>query len=230
MFLVASTIEEANEYKDMLAGPNLLGDPDQILLVTSEEPDKTLALLDTLEEPNSPIRAVVSVSMLKEGWDVKNIYVISSVRSMESELLTEQILGRGLRLPFGDAPATPCSTPSRSSPTTLRCPAQAGPRPPRRDPGRPCRRSHRRRQPGHRQARPRSRAHPHRGSAHRAIPDSGEVQFHLPGAAAADPDQLGLFEADETLGSREAASPPTWASASPPWTPASQPQPKRKLF
>jgi len=75
--------------------------------VTSEEPDKTLALLDTLEDPKSPIRAVVSVSMLKEGWDVKNIYVISSVRAMESQLLTEQILGRGLRLPFGERTGNP---------------------------------------------------------------------------------------------------------------------------
>jgi hypothetical protein len=53
------------------------------------------------------VRAVVSVSMLKEGWDVKNIYVIASVRSMESSLLTEQILGRGLRLPFGQRTGNP---------------------------------------------------------------------------------------------------------------------------
>lgn len=107
LFLVAQTIEEATEYRDMLAGPILLGDEKKILLVTSEEPDKTLALLDTLEDPESPIRAVVSVSMLKEGWDVKNIYVIASVRSMESQLLTEQILGRGLRLPFGERTGNP---------------------------------------------------------------------------------------------------------------------------
>ena len=107
LFLVAQTIEEAVEFRDMLAGPNMLGDPDKILLVTSEEPDKALALLDTLEDPDSKIRAVVSVSMLKEGWDVKNIYVISSVRAMESQLLTEQILGRGLRLPFGKRTGNP---------------------------------------------------------------------------------------------------------------------------
>ena len=83
------------------AGPDMLGSEEQVLLVTSEEPDSTLELLDTLEEPGSPIKAVVSVSMLKEGWDVKNIYVIAAVRAMESQLLTEQILGRGLRLPFG---------------------------------------------------------------------------------------------------------------------------------
>lgn len=45
--------------------------------------------------------------MLKEGWDVKNIYVIASAWSMESSLLTEQILGRGLRLPFGQRTGNP---------------------------------------------------------------------------------------------------------------------------
>jgi type III restriction enzyme len=107
MFLVASTIEEATEYRDLLIGSDMLGSPEQVLLVTSEEPDATLALLDRLEDPESPVRAVVSVSMLKEGWDVKNIYVIASVRSMESSLLTEQILGRGLRLPFGQRTGNP---------------------------------------------------------------------------------------------------------------------------
>ena len=107
MFLVASTIDEATEYRDLLVGSDMLGSPEQVLLVTSEEPDATLALLDRLEDQESPVRAVVSVSMLKEGWDVKNIYVIASVRSMESSLLTEQILGRGLRLPFGQRTGNP---------------------------------------------------------------------------------------------------------------------------
>jgi len=106
-FVVAQTIDEASEIRDLLAGPDFLNGEEKVLLVTSEEPDKTLALLDTLEEPGSPIRAVVSVSMLKEGWDVKNIYVIAAVRAMESQLLTEQILGRGLRLPFGARTGVP---------------------------------------------------------------------------------------------------------------------------
>jgi type III restriction enzyme len=106
-FVVAQTIDEANEIRDMLAGPDMLGSDDKVLLVTSEEPDSTLAKLDALEDPASPVRAVVSVSMLKEGWDVKNIYVIAAVRAMESQLLTEQILGRGLRLPFGARTGVP---------------------------------------------------------------------------------------------------------------------------
>jgi len=39
--------------------------------------------------------------MLKEGWDVRNVYVIASMRPNISEILTEQTLGRGMRLPFG---------------------------------------------------------------------------------------------------------------------------------
>jgi type III restriction enzyme len=107
MFVVAQTIDEANQIRDMLAGPDMFGDDSKVLVVTSEEPDSTLAQLDKIEDPLSPVRAVVSVSMLKEGWDVKNIYVIAAVRAMESQLLTEQILGRGLRLPFGERTGVP---------------------------------------------------------------------------------------------------------------------------
>jgi hypothetical protein len=42
--------------------------------------------------------------MLKEGWGVKNVYVICSLRASVSAILTEQTLGRGLRLPFGGRP------------------------------------------------------------------------------------------------------------------------------
>lgn len=107
LFVVAQTIDEATDLRDMLAGPDLLGSPEEVLLVTSDQPDATLAELDRLEDPGSRIRAVVSVSMLKEGWDVKSIYVIAAVRAMESQLLTEQILGRGLRLPFGARTGVP---------------------------------------------------------------------------------------------------------------------------
>ncbi|MBL8777545.1 MAG: DEAD/DEAH box helicase family protein [Acidimicrobiales bacterium] len=101
MFLVCSTIEEANEVAEILAGPDLLGDPAQVLTVTSDSPDAALDALGRVEEPDSPVRAIVSVQMLKEGWDVKNIYVVCALRALESESLSEQVLGRGLRLPFG---------------------------------------------------------------------------------------------------------------------------------
>ena len=57
--------------------------------------------LSSVEDPDSKVRVIVAVSMLKEGWDVKNIYVICSFRPSISDTLTEQTLGRGLRLPWG---------------------------------------------------------------------------------------------------------------------------------
>jgi type III restriction enzyme len=101
MFLVCSTIEEANEVAEILAGPDLLGNPDQVLTITSDSPDASLAALDRVEDADSPVRAIVSVQMLKEGWDVRNIYVVCALRALESQALSEQVLGRGLRLPFG---------------------------------------------------------------------------------------------------------------------------------
>jgi type III restriction enzyme len=101
MFLVCSTIEEADEVADLLASDDLLGDPGAVLTVTSDSPDAALDALAKVEDPDSPVRAIVSVQMLKEGWDVKNIYVVCALRALESQSLSEQILGRGLRLPFG---------------------------------------------------------------------------------------------------------------------------------
>lgn len=101
MFLVCSTIEEANEATDLLAGSDLLGDPERVLTITSDSPDAALAALERVEDADSPVRAIVSVQMLKEGWDVRNIYVVCALRALESQALSEQVLGRGLRLPFG---------------------------------------------------------------------------------------------------------------------------------
>jgi len=72
-----------------------------VLTIHSESSDEALEKLELVEEPSSKVRAIVSVSMLKEGWDVKNIYVICALRALASQVLTEQTLGRGLRLPFG---------------------------------------------------------------------------------------------------------------------------------
>jgi type III restriction enzyme len=69
--------------------------------VKAEKKEAVLAALERVEEPGNPTRIIVQVGMLKEGWDVKNVYVIVSLRTSVSEVLTEQTLGRGLRLPFG---------------------------------------------------------------------------------------------------------------------------------
>lgn len=103
MLVIAPNIAEAEELEQIIMNPSFAGGryADAVLTVHSHAPDEALAQLATLEEPDSPYRIVISVGMLKEGWDVKNVYVIASMRASVSEILTEQTLGRGLRLPFG---------------------------------------------------------------------------------------------------------------------------------
>ncbi|WP_267878397.1 DEAD/DEAH box helicase family protein [Thiocapsa marina] len=44
---------------------------------------------------------VIHVNMLKEGWDVTNLYTIVPLRAANARVLIEQSIGRGLRLPYG---------------------------------------------------------------------------------------------------------------------------------
>lgn len=61
----------------------------------------TRLLLDVESEDN-PIEIVIHVNMLKEGWDVNNLYTIVPLRTAASKILREQMVGRGLRLPYGE--------------------------------------------------------------------------------------------------------------------------------
>lgn len=54
-----------------------------------------------LESPDNQIEIVVHVNMLKEGWDVNNLYTIIPLRAADAAILIEQTIGRGLRLPYG---------------------------------------------------------------------------------------------------------------------------------
>lgn len=67
---------------------------------SKEESDENVARLLEVESPSSSVEIVVHVTMLKEGWDVTNLYTIVPLRASVSEILTEQTIGRGLRLPF----------------------------------------------------------------------------------------------------------------------------------
>jgi type III restriction enzyme len=107
LFVVASTIDHATEVGQVLAGEDFINDPEAVLEITSESSDEALSALTAVEDPESPIRAIVSVNKLREGWDVKNIGVIVALRRLASQALTEQILGRGLRLPFGARTGVP---------------------------------------------------------------------------------------------------------------------------
>ena len=78
---------------------------------TGMKPDDLRALREMsreLDKKDSKFRCVVSVMMLREGWDVRNVTTIVPLRpySAKSGILPEQTLGRGLRLMFpgGDTP------------------------------------------------------------------------------------------------------------------------------
>lgn len=102
LFVTCADTTHAKEIETVLAEPSFLGDPDKILRIDSTNDDATVRQrLDDLDTPNSPVRAVVSVNMLKEGWDVKNIAVLCALRVSKSTVLTQQTMGRGLRLPYG---------------------------------------------------------------------------------------------------------------------------------
>jgi type III restriction enzyme len=65
-----------------------------------EETDEATQRLVALEQ-DGRTEIVIHVNKLKEGWDVTNLYTIVPLRASASEILTEQTLGRGLRLPYG---------------------------------------------------------------------------------------------------------------------------------
>lgn len=58
-------------------------------------------LFVSLENAENQIEIVIHVNMLKEGWDVKNLYTIVPLRAADAPILVEQSIGRGLRLPYG---------------------------------------------------------------------------------------------------------------------------------
>lgn len=102
VFVVCSDVDHASQVAELLRTTEYLGSHDAVLQVDSKHDDEfTQRRLDELDRPGSPVLAVVSVNKLKEGWDVKNIAVVVTLRAMASEVLTQQTMGRGLRLPFG---------------------------------------------------------------------------------------------------------------------------------
>ena len=101
-FVVCADVDHATQVAALLRTPEYLGSPWAVLQVDSKhEDDITLSQLNGLDQNDSKVMAVVSVNKLKEGWDVKNIAVVVTLRAMASEVLTQQTMGRGLRLPFG---------------------------------------------------------------------------------------------------------------------------------
>lgn len=65
------------------------------------EEEEMISRLLAVEDDKEPTEIVIHVNMLKEGWDVTNLYTIVPLRAANARTLVEQSIGRGLRLPYG---------------------------------------------------------------------------------------------------------------------------------
>lgn len=65
------------------------------------EEEAMITRLLAVESVDEPTEIVIHVNMLKEGWDVTNLYTIVPLRAANARTLIEQSIGRGLRLPYG---------------------------------------------------------------------------------------------------------------------------------
>lgn len=75
----------------------------KLLLITYKSSIQEKMLLKKVDDDQSPVEFIISVSMLNEGWDVKNVFQIVPMeeKAFNSKLLISQVLGRGLRIPEG---------------------------------------------------------------------------------------------------------------------------------
>jgi len=73
------------------------GDPNATRKEAAEELRRIVSSVGKPGAPGAQIRCVVSVNMLSEGWDANNVTHILGLRAFGSQLLCEQVVGRGLR-------------------------------------------------------------------------------------------------------------------------------------
>ena len=68
--------------------------------ITKRDLDKARKAARDIDSADSGVKAIVSVMMLREGWDVRNVTVVLGLRpfTARAEILPEQVIGRGLRL------------------------------------------------------------------------------------------------------------------------------------
>ena len=107
VLVVAKDTTHAEELLNIIKSENFFNGKyaDKVIIVHSNqsgtEKDENIAQLISLEDYDNKIEIVIHVNMLKEGWDVNNLYTIVPLRTSASSTLTEQTIGRGLRLPYG---------------------------------------------------------------------------------------------------------------------------------
>ena len=108
VLIVARDTDHSKEIMAYIKSNDFFGGyyADKVIEINSSqgktEKDENIEQLLSLEKPENKIEIVIHVNMLKEGWDVTNLYTIIPLRASASDTLTEQTIGRGLRLPYGE--------------------------------------------------------------------------------------------------------------------------------
>lgn len=110
MFIMCENVKHADAIGDWLvdkASGFKLKKEEVLVIHTDKNGNITKADLDALrkaarevDDPSNPVKVVVSVLVLREGWDVRNVTVVLGLRpgTASSKILPEQAVGRGLRL------------------------------------------------------------------------------------------------------------------------------------
>lgn len=107
LLVIARDTTHAGQLLDLIKSPEFFrGDyADKVIQVdssqTGEKEDEMISRLLAVESTAEKTEIVIHVNMLKEGWDVTNLYTIVPLRAANAKILIEQSIGRGLRLPYG---------------------------------------------------------------------------------------------------------------------------------
>ncbi len=114
LFVMMNSTAEADDvadylrtkYSDLLGGERtLVIHTDTSGEVSKKDLDAARRVAREVDEGGSPVNAIASVLMLREGWDVQNVTVVVGLRpyNAKANILPEQTIGRGLRLMFRGA-------------------------------------------------------------------------------------------------------------------------------
>jgi len=111
MFIMMTNTAEADDIGDWIRRkyPGLFGGDKTLIIHTDNSGEVSKKDLDIarkaareVDSDQSPVNAIVSVLMLREGWDVQNVTVVVGLRpyTAKANILPEQTIGRGLRIMF----------------------------------------------------------------------------------------------------------------------------------
>ena len=142
LFVMLNSTADAEDVGDYLRVkyPEYFGDQKLLIIhtdksgeISKRDLDKAREVARRVDEGESTVNAIVSVLMLREGWDVQNVTVIVGLRPYTSKanILPKQTIGRGLRefkrslneardaVAAPDEPARPAATPPARPPSRL---------------------------------------------------------------------------------------------------------------